>query len=275
VSRFGWQWGELDAWWNLDQKGGESTPSMAVVFIHGILSDSDKCWLHSSGAYWPDLLAGHQPLDKVGIYDFTHQTGIFSGSYSLGDVVDALKESLSLDNVTASNRIIFVAHSMGGIIARRYIVQRLDELVERGTEIGLFLIASPSLGSSYANWLGPLARSMGHAQGAALQFCQENTWLNDLNTDFRNMLARGKLVIHGKELIEDNFVVLKRLRFFKQIVQPFSGATYFGEAFKVPGTDHFSIAKLENNTAIQNRMLCQFIEAFAQTSFDSRQSLGE
>jgi len=241
---------------------------MVVVFVHGILSDNEKCWLHANGTHWPNLLAGHGPLSDVGIYEFTYQTGIFSGSYSLGDVVDALKENLALDNVIAANRIIFVAHSMGGIVVRRYIVQRLSELVERGTEIGLFLIASPSLGSSYANWLAPLAKFMGHAQGTALAFCQSNTWLNDLNSDFRNTLARRNLVIHGKELIEDRFVILKRFRFFKQVVQPFSGATYFGEAFRVPGTDHFTIAKPESSEAIQNRLLCQFIETIARTGFD-------
>src|SRR5947209_13148871 len=74
------------------RKAGSTTPSMAIVFVHGILSDNEKCWLHENGAYWPDLLASHEPLNKVGIYDFTYQTSIFSGSYSLGDVVSALKE---------------------------------------------------------------------------------------------------------------------------------------------------------------------------------------
>ncbi|MFI0847670.1 esterase/lipase family protein [Mesorhizobium sp. IMUNJ 23232] len=150
------------------RKISTATPSVAVVFIHGILSDNERCWRHRSGAYWPDVLADHEPLSGIGIYEFTYQTGIFSGSYSLGDVVSSLKESLILDSVVAANRIIFVAHSMGGIIARRYIVQQLGELVERGTEIGLFLVASPSLGSSYANWLAPLAKFMGHSQGTAL-----------------------------------------------------------------------------------------------------------
>lgn len=245
-----------------------ATPSIVVVFVHGILSDNEHCWQHENGAYWPNLLAGYEPLNKVGIYEFTYHTGIFSGAYSLGDVVDSLKESLVLDAVIEANRIIFVAHSMGGIIVRRYIVQRLSDLVERGTEIGLFLIASPSLGSPYANWLAPIARFMGHAQGTALAFCENNMWLNDLNSDFRNSLARGKLVIHGKELVEDRFVILKRFRFFKQVVPPFSGAMHFGEAFKVPGSDHFSIAKPEDGESIQNRLLCQFIEIIAQTGFD-------
>lgn len=239
---------------------GDVTSPMAVVFLHGILSSSDECWRHKNGTYWPELLTKHQSLAGVGIYEFTYDTDFFSGSYSLSDIVAALKESLHLDDVNRARKIIFVAHSMGGIVARRYIVQNCDDLQESGVELGLFLIASPSLGSSYATWLGPIARFLGHAQGQALAFCQNNVWLNDLNGDFRNLLCRGKLVIQGRELVEDQFVILKRLRLFKQVVTPVSGATYFGGSFKVARSDHFSIAKPMNRDAIQHRMLCDFIQ---------------
>lgn len=158
---------------------------------------------------------------------------------------------------------------MGGIVVRRYIVQRHVELVERGTEVGLFLVASPSLGSPYATWLAPIAKFMGHAQGAALAFCEQNLWLNDLNTDFRNLLARRKLVVYGKELVEDKFVVLKRVGIFKQVVPPFSGALYFGDPVKIPASDHFSIAKPDGPDAFQHRLLCQFVENLVQTAFDA------
>ena len=240
---------------------GETESLTVVVFVHGVLSNGETCWRHENGTYWPELLSRHQAIGDVGIYEFTYHTDFFSGSYNLSDIVDALREHLRLDGVNRARKIVFVAHSMGGIVARRYVVQRLDELVERGAEVGLFLIASPSLGSSYANWLSPVAKFMGHSQGQALTFCQNNVWLNDLNSDFRNVLARRNLVIHGRELVEHQFVVLKRLLMLKQAVPPFSGATYFGDAIKVPLSDHFSIAKPEDAQAIQHRMLCEFIES--------------
>lgn len=239
---------------------GDTASPVAVVFLHGVLSDGEACWRHENGTYWPELLSNHQTMADVGIYEFTYHTNIFSGSYNLGDVVNALKECMHLDGVNQARKIVFVAHSMGGIVARRYIVQRSDELVARGAQLGLFLIASPSWGSPYATWLDPLARFMGHAQGQALAFCQNNVWLNDLNSDFRNLLALRKLVIHGRELVEDQFVVFKRWFRFEQVVPSFSGATYFGEALKVPLSDHFSIAKPEGAHALQHRTLCDFVE---------------
>lgn len=77
------------------RKTGVATPHLVVVFIHGFLSNNKECWLHDNGAYWPRLLASHEPLHDVGIYEFTYQTDVFSGSYSLGDVVDSLNLTVS------------------------------------------------------------------------------------------------------------------------------------------------------------------------------------
>ena len=156
---------------------------------------------------------------------------------------------------------------MGGIVVRRYLVQRAADLINADKKVGLFLIASPSLGADYANWLTPLAQLFGHAQADVLKFSQTNQWLNDLDKDFINLKEAGKLKVSGKELIEDTFVVLKKL-VKKQVVQPFQGAKYFGEAYKVPESDHFSIAKPRGKEAIQHRQLCQFIGDFTEDPLD-------
>jgi hypothetical protein len=237
----------------------------SVVFVHGILSSGEACWLHKNGSYWPELLKSEPGLGSLGIYVFTYQTGIFSGSYRLGDIVDALKEHMRLDDVLKHDRLIFVCHSMGGIVVRKFIVERATELIEAAKQIGLFLVSSPSLGSSYADWLSPLAQLFGHAQADVLRFVRNNNWLQDLDKEFNNLKEAGKLRIKGKELVEDKFVYLPKL-WGRQVVEPFSGARFFGESYKVPDSDHFSIAKPETSTAIQHRLLCQFIEDTLQAS---------
>lgn len=246
----------------------------AVVFVHGILSSGEACWRHENGSYWPELLKSEPELGSLGIYVFTYQTGIFSGSYRLGDIVDALKEYMRLDGVLGNDRLIFVCHSMGGIVVRKFILERATELIEAKKEIGLFLVSSPSLGSSYADWLFPLAQLFGHAQADVLRFVRDNDWLQDLDKEFNNLKEAGKLRIRGKELVEDKFVILRKL-LRRQVVEPFSGARYFGEPFKVPGADHFSIAKPENNGAIQHRLLCQFISAIKETGDQQREDGGK
>lgn len=255
------------------------TGRTSVVFVHGILSNGENCWKHSNGTYWPDLLKSEAELESIGIYVYSYQTSFTSGSYSLSDAVDDLKERFfKLDGVANYQNIVFVCHSMGGIVVRKFIVERFNDLLERNIEIGLYLVASPSLGSNYANWLEPIAIFLGHAQARALRFSQDNWWLNDLDKTFNNLKQSDRMKMQGKELVEDKFVTFEKswkflkIRFkflkylFKPVVQPFTGARYFGESYKVPNSDHFSIAKPEHKKADQHRLLKTFIQEYYENS---------
>lgn len=76
-----------------------------------------------------------------------------------------------------------------------------------------------------------------------------------------NLKESGRLRIVGKELIEDRFLTLTGFWRFcrKQVVEQFTGAHYFGEPYKVPNSDHITIAKPDGPEAIQHRLLCKFI----------------
>jgi hypothetical protein len=242
-----------------------------VIFVHGILSSAEKCWKNSNSAYWPELLKQDKELNGLGIYTFSYNTSVFSGNYCLSDVVDSLKEYLKLDDLLSQEkRLIFVCHSMGGIVVRKFIVDRQAYLIDLNIKIGLFLVASPSLGSEYANLITGLAKILNikNAQADALRFNQNNTWLNDLDTNFQNLKEAKRLAIIGKELIEDKPIILKNF-LKKQIVEPFSGAKYFGDHFKVPKSDHSTIEKPHNSDAIQHRLLCRFIKEAISSNEDN------
>ena len=166
----------------------------SVVFVHGILSSGEECWRNSTGTYWPKLLEQEPELAKLGIYVGTYQTGIYSGTYSISDIVDDLKERLfNVDKVINNHQIIFVCHSMGGIVFRQFIVERSLDLKKQNLSIGLFLVASPSLGSDYANCAKLITHLVGNEQAKALGFSQKNNWLNDLDKEFKNIKESGEL----------------------------------------------------------------------------------
>lgn len=244
------------------KRGSPNAP--VLVFIHGVLSNGESCWRHPSGAYWPDIVAKDPEMSDLGVYVFSYRTGFLTGNYGLDDAANALKEHFSVDGITGSKELVFVCHSMGGIVARRYLVARAAELIDRQVQVALFLLASPSLGSNYADLVNPLARLFGQLQVAALCSTRSNAWLRELDHDFRNLKEQALLPIAGKELVEDRFIVSRWL-FRKQVVVPSSGACYFAEPYKVPGSDHFSIVKIEDQKAIQHRQLKRFVAEWRRT----------
>jgi hypothetical protein len=232
-----------------------------VIFVHGILSGGEQCWRYDPQTSWPQLLADEDKFKDVGIGVFSYRTDVRSRTYSVGDVVDSLREALDLSDLEQVKQLIFVCHSLGGIVVRRFIVVEQAKFIARKIEIGLFLVASPSIGSKDANGLYLLSLVAGNSQAQALRFSQGNEWLNDLDKDFINLLGGGRLSIKGKELVEDQAIKLKKwFGLTRQIVEPFSAARYFAESYKVPYSDHSTIVKPKDKDARQHLVLCRFIE---------------
>lgn len=69
---------------------------MSIVFVHGILSGGEAAWGQPS---WPELLANEPECQDAGVFVFSYQTSLSSGTYSIGDVVDALREHFNLEGL--------------------------------------------------------------------------------------------------------------------------------------------------------------------------------
>jgi hypothetical protein len=240
----------------------EPKDDTCIVFMHGILSDGERAWTNGNGMSWPQLLAQEPSVKDIGIYVFSYRSDLFCRTYSLKDVADSIREYFfRLDALCKYRRVVFVCHSMGGIAVRKFIVANQLKLVQHKIELGLFLLASPSLGSQDANAVWFFARLIRSSQAEALRFSQSNVWLNELNDDFRTLKESGTLRIKGKELVEDEPITIKNvLGFTTQTVEPWSAATYFGEPYKIPHSDHVSIAKPKDEYEPQHRQLVHFIK---------------
>jgi pimeloyl-ACP methyl ester carboxylesterase len=234
------------------------------VFVHGINSDENA--FRSASAFWPDLLLDDLDFSNVGIFAFEYRSKISAPGYTLGDAVDYLKEILKLELIDQQRQIIFVCHSMGGNLVRRYLVMQSLHYAKMQTKIGLFMLACPSIGSHYAN-LFRLIRRNYHMQLESLVNSQRNVWLNDLDKDFRNLLSGNSFEIIGRELAEDLPIVGRWLMPRTQVVPPQSALRYFGDPLKVPGSDHFTISAPSGSDSLQHRVLKDWMKSnFVVTS---------
>jgi WD40 repeat protein/pimeloyl-ACP methyl ester carboxylesterase len=257
----------------------KSKNGITVVFIHG-LNSSRKCWRHENGSYWPKLLHNDKRFAEFGISTFDYQTGILSGDFSIKDIVDNLHASFSgIDhNLLDSPAIIFVAHSMGGIIARRFLVQHQRTIFDdKSQTYGLFLVGSPSLGSIYAHILQLPLVLFRYSQATILSSSSGNTFLASLNDDFDALLERYKEKIIGKELIEDHSIFLypfDKMLGIPQIVKANSAGAFFKKEGERPltisGSTHITIAAPENQQEIQHSELITFIENFLKKSLNNQ-----
>jgi hypothetical protein len=221
-----------------------------IIFVHGVLSDSRTCWLSTTTeepCYWPALLDKDPRFTNISIYLGGYYTSVDAGHYDIRNSADELFNALKRRNIDGSasvvdkQNLIFVCHSTGGIVVRYMLVNRYDFFAKKA--VGVVLIASPSYGSRWANWLGVLTSLYGHKVGEQLK---EGSWsLRDLDAQFRTLINERKIPqLCGVEAYENHFVIHNKwIPNTNTVVSEDSAGRYFGPPILLRNTDHFSSVK--------------------------------
>ncbi|QDT95811.1 esterase/lipase family protein [Gimesia aquarii] len=247
-----------------------------LVFIHGVLSDSRSCWLNQERdkhVFWPDLIGADSRFNDPAIFLAGYYTEINSGSTTIRDCAEQVFSALGRPDVNGHapvlnwQRIVFVCHSMGGIVARYLLESNQKEFENK--EIGLVLIASPSYGSKLANRLSPIIRFYGHSQGKQLKWGGE---LNkDLDFKFKKLIDKKSIPgLSGVEFYENHFIAPGILRFLKWkwiplrtrhvVVTEESAGRYFGAPKLIPNSDHFTSVKPDNQKHCTHEYFYDFLK---------------
>ena len=188
-----------------------------VVFVHGFDSNNRTAWLQQSTnstrySYWPQLSFEDDALEvpersgnKPSIFLAGYYTALDSTIFSFNDASDQLWRALlerrgGARPVLDRHNIMFVAHSAGGIVVRDILVKHARDF--SGKRLGLLLVASPSLGSKYADRMGPAQTFTQNRIVEELQV--KSGFLMALDADFRKAIAPGGALgeLRGKEIYE-------------------------------------------------------------------------
>lgn len=169
-----------------------STPNakVAVVFIHGLTGGTLETWTSANGKTFFELLKATEGVGRqVDVFAFGFTSNMLkSGSLDVREAANKLHESLKFNKVLDYPGIVFVGHSMGGLVALRYLVNH-RELLNKVPTIVLF--ATPQEGAQIASVGKYVLNNDATRQLIPLD---GNDFLKILNDDWRSLPERPKVV---------------------------------------------------------------------------------
>jgi WD40 repeat protein/pimeloyl-ACP methyl ester carboxylesterase len=183
-----------------------------IIFVHGLGGDSRKTWSknHDTGLFWPGLWLPLEPgIGNARVLTFGYNANFRPGApKSLSNMTDFSKELLyemgfgKDDNGQDLNvgkvPIIFVVHSMGGLVVKKaYILGQNDEEYQhiiRSVSAIVFL-ATPHRGTNLAEVLNRVLKvSLQSPQQFIADLNKSSPALEDLHEQFRHIAPKLSIV---------------------------------------------------------------------------------
>ena len=108
-------------------EAGDRSKRSVVVFVHGLGGDAVGTWTRtrtfSPDVFWPCLLRQDPEFSQSNLYVYQYPAALFGNTPPLGKVATTLHEDLVADRVMEHQHISFVAHSLGGLVLSRMLLQ--------------------------------------------------------------------------------------------------------------------------------------------------------
>lgn len=184
--------GQQSAWAQL-RYVTEAENGRTIVFIHGFMGDPMRTFSagppHKS---WPEIMREDKEVLGSALPMANYSTAMLRYPADLGgsmNVTELADNMLTLLNQSKlgfnTDRIVFVTHSLGGLLLKQMLARDSQGDVRWGRRVdAIFLMASPADGSQMANlvtnltgWLGPLVDD--------LRTVNNNRWLFELQRQWQ------------------------------------------------------------------------------------------
>lgn len=166
-----------------------------VVFVHGLDGDAYTTWQNGKEGdpdyfFWPEELG--KDFQNIGIWSIGYPAGI-SEFGSAGMIIEkragnfALK--LAISDLGLHRPLIFICHSMGGLIVKSLVVDSQTQADKDRKKIansvqGIVFCATPHRGSDYATAATILGKFLGGSQDHVIQMQKDSEKLDILHDGF-------------------------------------------------------------------------------------------
>lgn len=234
-----------------------SKKAAAVVFVHGFGGHPQSTW-----GLFPELVCSHHNLRSWGVFSVGYPTsiwldlaGIWKADPPLESLADGLRTQASLEPLADYESVAFVAHSMGGLIVQRALVDDA-EFADRVQQVVLF--GTPSGGLAKAHFGKYWKRSV-------RAMAKNGSFVSDLRARWTDRFAKKRpftlLAVAGDQ---DEFVPRD------SSVEPFPT-----EQRRVIRGDHLSIVKPLDRTAPSFQLVVSLLGGASETFVDSATAVAE
>lgn len=255
------------------EAGGDDTHRVAdLVFIHGLGGGSQTTWAFEGKPenFWPDWISTEFP--KLGIWTIGYSSSVTAWneqSMPLADLGHSILERMVSKGIGA-RPLIFVTHSMGGLVAKQLInhartlgVRRFKKIAEQTR--GVAFIATPHAGAklaSFAEFLGIVL----NASEQVRELKQHDSRLRTLHQAFLTTVTEQQIVCRsyaerrevkvGTRVLGFKVTVLKGIL----VVDPTSAEPHIPGETAIPlEEDHISICKPANRDAAIHESIREFL----------------
>lgn len=211
-----------------------------LVFIHGFNSSARDAWQHASGAFWPTVFQNDGRFDAFDVYVAEYPTCTANRpNAGLPRLHTWIQDNLQMAGAFHYERIVIIAHSMGGLVTRAMLLGDAVRQV-RPKIVSVFFLGTPGLGTAKADAAAWISGRCGAEQAENLEtnsgyiqvtseFWRE--WLKTAPPPDLGCVAEGK--------------AYRGLSTLGPIVSRTSAASNCGsEAELFADRDHFGIAKV-------------------------------
>ena len=215
---------------------------VAIVFVHGLGGDAEGTWTAKSDApppppYWPRIVMDDEHFAGANIYVASYPSRLWERGLDIEQTAAQLDWTFR-PILAAHDKVVFVCHSLGGIVVREYLLQFQ---VPRDKVPMIYFFGTPSRGVERVAWaklVSPSAQLRQLAIG-------ERSYLDKLGDRWVN---------GGYAAVVKSYCVYEKGK-FPEVVDPESAKFACNAGIFPIVENHFNIVKPRDRSAQPNRAL--------------------
>ncbi|KIW37401.1 uncharacterized protein PV06_10444 [Exophiala oligosperma] len=236
----------------------EGRPIADIIFVHGLGGHSYKTWSKDRDRdfFWPGLWLPKDPkIGRARLFTYGYNSGL-TGPKTVSNIMGFARSLLfdmrySRGQQSNSIRIgdvpiIFVAHSMGGLVVKKaYLMAQHDNSCQELARSisGIIFLSTPHRGSSLANTLDLILRSILQPKRPFIKELERNSSaIEDINEEFRHVAPKLSIISFYEEL---HTVILSQPLMI--VTRDSAILGYENEQTRGLNADHHTICKFEND----------------------------